>query len=111
MEKLKTLNELLGITLEAEGLASDGMETDSLRSLFREIRRIAQKEHTKLRVNNQRDSLSPTRYQLCMIGILEECDLGRTSPPSLVGLQARLRRMHEDIERTIKEIKAAPQIM
>ena len=110
MEKLKTLDELLDITLEAEGLASDGVEVDSLRSLFRDIRRIAQRERANLRVHTRRDSVSPTRYQLCIIGILEECNLGRSSV-SLVGLKSRLIRMHEDIDRTIKEIKAARQIM
>jgi hypothetical protein len=49
-------------------------------------------------------------YQFCLIGILEECDLGR-GPVSLVGLKSRLIRMHEDIYRTIKEIKGARQIM
>jgi hypothetical protein len=99
MEKLKTLDQLLEITSEAEGLASDGVDTDTLRSLFGKIRRIA------------KDALSPTRYQLCMIGIVEECNLSRSSSMSLVGLQARLSRMHEDIARTIKEIKASRQIM
>ena len=111
MEKLKTLDQLLEITSQAEGLASDGVDTDTLRSLFGKIRRIAQEEHAKNKEHTQRDALSPTRYQLCIIGIVEECNLNRSSSLSLVGLQGRLSRMHEDISRTIKEIKASRQIM
>jgi len=46
-----------------------------------------------------------------MIGILEECDFGRVTWQNVMGLDARLRRIHEEIDRTIGEIKANRLIM
>jgi hypothetical protein len=46
-----------------------------------------------------------------MIGILEELDFGRTSWQNVTGLEARLCRVREDIDRTIQEIKANRLIM
>jgi hypothetical protein len=40
-----------------------------------------------------------------MIGILEECDFGKASWPKLIGVDARLRRIHEEIDRQSKRLK------
>jgi hypothetical protein len=52
-----------------------------------------------------------TPYQLCMIEILEECDFGRVTWQNVSGLDARLRRIHEEIDRTIQGIKPNRLIM
>ncbi len=108
MDNLETLNALLDMTKEAEELASDVLESERLRSLVVEIRQKAKSEHDRFK----RD-LRPieTRYQLCMIGILEECNFGRVSWLNVMGLDARLGRIHEEIVRTVKEIKANRLIM
>lgn len=113
MEKLKTLHQLLEMTEEAKRLASEGLQTERVKSLVVEIRRIAQKEHQRLGgVQRQGESSIPTRYQLCMIGVREECNFGRAmTVPSIVDLSARFSRIHEEIDRTIKEIKASSRIM
>jgi len=108
MDSLDTLNALLEMTEEAEQLSSEAEKSKRLRSLFTEIRQKAKDEHKRLK-GNQRQKESP--YQLCMIGILEECDLGRVSWQNVKDLDARLRRIHEEIDRTIKEIQAGRRIM
>jgi hypothetical protein len=112
VEKLQILNTLLEMTKEAERLASEGVETELIRSLIADIRRKAQREHEKLRANHRQSDCSiPTRYELCMIGIREEFDFGRAPLPNVVALIARFSRIHEEIDRTIKEIKASSRIM
>jgi hypothetical protein len=103
MDNIEILNALLDMTREAEGLASDVVKSERLRSLVAEIRLKAKDEHNRLRRDQQ---LIETPYQLCMIGILEECDFGRVSWQNVAGLDAKLGRIHEEIDRTIKEIKA-----
>ncbi|SRR6266568_5471698 len=109
MDNLETLNALLDMTKEAEELASDVLKSERLRSLVVEIRQKAKSEHDRFK----RDHLHTieTRYQLCMIGILEECNFGRVSWLNVMGLDARLGRIHEEIVRTVKEIKANRLIM
>ena len=112
VEKLKTLNTLLEMTKEAERLASEGIETELIRSLIADISRKAQREHEKLRGNHRQSDCSiPTRFELCMIGIREEFDFGRAPLPNVVTLIARFSRIHEEIDRTIKEIKASSRIL
>lgn len=112
MEKLKTLDMLLGMTKEAERLASEGAQVERIKTLTAEIRRKAQKEHERLRGDQRRrESSIPTRYELCMIGIREEFDFGRTSFPNMLALRARLSRICEEIDRTIKEINAKHLVM
>ncbi len=108
MDNLDTLNALLDMTIEAKELSSDVEKSERLRTLVVEIRQKAKSEHDRFK----RD-LRPieTRYQLCMIGILEECNFGRVSWLNVMGLDARLGRIHEDIDRTIKEIKSIRRIM
>ena len=65
MDNLETLNALLDMTKEAEELASDVEKSERLRSLFVEIRSKAKEERTRLK-------RGVSRYELCMIGILEE---------------------------------------
>jgi hypothetical protein len=108
MDHLDTLRALLDMTREAEELTSNVGTSERLRSLFVEIRQKAKDEHKRLR----RDSRpTESRYALCMIGILEECDFAKVSWPNVMGLEARLGRIHEDIVRTIKETKANRLIM
>lgn len=112
MERLKALNILLDLTKEAERLALEGVQTERIKILIGDIRRKTQQEQEKLgRVQRQPESFIPTRYQLCMIGIREECNFGRSSFPSTDALGGRLGRIHEEIDRTIREIKAAGRIM
>jgi hypothetical protein len=108
MDNLEILGTLLQMTEEAEELASDIVKSERLRSLVVNIKRQAKDEHSRLR----RDRLPvETPYQLCMIGILEECDFGSVTWQNVMGLDARLRRIHEEIDRTIGEIKANRLIM
>jgi len=108
MDNLEKLNALLDMTKEAEELASDIEKSELLRSLVVEIRQKAKDEHNRLKRDRQRIE---TRYQLCMIGVLEELDFGRVSWQNLIGLEARLFRIREEIERTIQEIKSSRLIM
>ena len=73
MDNLETLNALLDMTKEAEELASDIEKSERLRSLVVEMRSKAKEERTRLR----RDHRIETRYELCVIGILEELTLAR----------------------------------
>jgi len=107
MDNLETLNALLDMTKEAEELASDVEKSERLRLLVVEIRSNAKKELNRLR----RDRQIETRYQLCMIGILEECDFCRVSWQNVTRLEARLGRVREDIDRTMAEIKGSRLIM
>lgn len=108
MDNLETLNALLDMTKEAEELTSDIGKSEHLRSLVVEIRLKAKEERNKVR----RDRLSmETPYQLCMIGILEELDFGKVSWQNVTGFDGRLRRIREDIDRRIAEIKANRLIM
>ena len=107
MDNLETLNALLDMTKEAEELASDVEKSERLRLLVVEIRSKAREERrTRLR-RGQKE----TRYELCMIGFLEELDFGRVSWQNVIGLPARLGRIREDTELTIIEIKANRLIM
>jgi hypothetical protein len=107
MDNLETLNALLDMTKEAEELASDIEKSERLRSLVVEMRSKAKEERTRLR----RDHRIETRYELCVIGILEELDFGKVSWQNVIGLEARLGRIREDIDRTIQEIKSNRLIM
>jgi hypothetical protein len=106
MDNLETLNALLDMTKEAEELASDIEKSERLRSLVVEMRSKAKEERTRLR----RDRIE-TRYELCVIGILEELDFGKVSWQNVIGLESRLARIREDIDRTIQEIKSNRLIM
>ena len=110
MDNLDTLNALLDMTTEAEKLASDVEKSERLRSLFVEIRQEAKHEHNRLK-RVQGETKTETCYQLCMIGILEECNFGKVSWQNLLGIEAILSRIHEDIDRTVQEIKSNRLIM
>jgi len=101
------LNALLNMTKEAEKLASDIEKPDRLRLLVVEMRSKAREERNRFR----RSQHVETRYELCMIGILEELDFGRVSWQNVIGLDKRLGRIREEIDRTIQEIKTNRQIM
>ena|ERR1035438_817490 len=108
MDRLEVLKTLLRLTTEAEELAPAAMGSERLRSIIGEIKRKAKMEHDRLRQVRQPIM---SRYQLCMIGILEEFSFGKASWLNLTGLDARLRRIHEEIDRTIHEVKADRVIM
>jgi hypothetical protein len=107
MDNLETLNALLDMTKEAEELVSDDVKSERLRSLVVEMRSKAKEECKRLR----RDQQIETRYGLCMIEILEAFDFGRVSWQNITGLEARLNRIHQGIDTTLKEIKANRLIM
>lgn len=112
MEKLKALNTLLEMTKDAERLASEGEQMERIKTLIAEIRRLAQQEHQKTRGDlGLRESPNPTRYELCMIGIREEFSRGHKSVSSMSALSSSLRRIHEELDRTIKEIRAKHKVM
>ena len=112
VEKLNTLSTLLEMTQEAERLASEGEQMERIKTLIVEIRRKAQQEHERIRGEWRRsDSPNPTRYELCMIGIREEFSHGRKTIPSMQALNASFCRIHEEIDRTIKEIKGKHKVM
>jgi len=106
MDSLETLNALLDMTKEAEELSSDLEKSERLRLLVVEMKSKASGERRKMR----RQQIE-TRYELCMLGILEELNFGKTSWQNVIGLEARLGRIREDIDRTIQEIKASRLIM
>jgi hypothetical protein len=108
MDNLETLNALLDMAKEAEELASDVEKPERLRSLVAEIRQKAKDEYKRLTRDRRKIE---TRYQLCIIDILEECDFGRASWLNVTDLDVRLWRIREEIQRTIKEIKSSRTIM
>jgi hypothetical protein len=108
MDNLETLNALLDMTKEAEELASDFEKSERLRSLVVEIRQKAKDEHNRLKRDRQKIE---TRFQLCMIGVIEELDFGRVSWQNVIGLDVRLFRIREQIEQTIQGIKSSRLIM
>jgi hypothetical protein len=108
MDNVEILNALLDMTREAEDLALDVEKSERLRSLVAEIRQKAKDEQNRLKPDRRKIE---TRYQFCMIGILEELDFGKVSWQNVIGLWARLGRIHEDIDRTMAEIKADRLIM
>lgn len=87
LQKLKTLLEM---TTEAEELASAVVKSERLRSLVAEIRHKAKAEHDRLRQDPQQ---METRYQLCMIGILEEFDFRSCSRRQHLAHHANRRRL------------------
>ena len=54
--------------------------------------------------------VDPTRFELCMLGIREELTLGRATFQNVPAVEARLRRVSEDIERVRKELAANRQL-
>jgi len=108
MNDLETLTALLDMTKEAEDLTSDIEKSERLRSLVVEIRCKAQDEYKRLRQDRRKRE---TRYQTCMIGILEELSFGKISWQNITDLEGRLGRIHEDIDRTVAEINANRLIM
>lgn len=101
MNHLETLNALLDMAKEAEELVSDVEKSDRLRSLVVEMKSKAGEDRRRLRRGKQQLA---TPYELCMIEILDQFDFGRTSWQNVTGLDARLGRIREEIEWTIKEI-------
>jgi hypothetical protein len=65
------------------------------------MRSKRKKERNKLR----RFQHVETRYELCTIGILEELDFGKVSWQNVIGLEARLRRIREDIDEQLRRSK------
>lgn len=105
-DDLKTLAALLETTIEGEGLASEIEKPARLKELILELKNKASKERKQL----SRDQIG-TRYDLCMIGILEELNFGRLPWHNVLGLDLRFARIRSEIERTILEINHKRRIM
>jgi hypothetical protein len=108
VDDLKTLTALLDMANEAEELATNNEKTERLSLLVEEMKGTAREERKRL----HRDQLG-TRYDLCMTGILEELSfVGKKGIwDQVIGLDSRLIRVREEIDRTIKEINAKRRIM
>jgi hypothetical protein len=107
MNNLETLTALLDMTIEAGELASEVEKPVRLRDLVVELRSKAKDERTQARRNHRIE----TSYDLCMVGILQELNFGRISWDNVQGLDSRLARMREEIERTMEEIRTNRRIM
>jgi hypothetical protein len=108
MDNLETLRALLDITVEAEALASEIGKPIRLRDLLMKLRSKAKEERTQLKHFGRP---ATTRYELCLTGILEELNFGKLPCEDILGLDSRLTRIREEIERTMREIKANRKIM
>lgn len=107
VDELRTLTALLDITNSAWELATEVEGPEQLKQLVVELRTKAREERRHMR----RDRIG-TRYELCMIGILEELSfVDRVSWDKVLGLDIRLTRIRAEIERTIVEIKDRRRIM
>lgn len=107
MDDLETLSALLGVTDEAQELVSEFGKPERLRLIFLEMRSRVREERRRLSHHRK-----GTRFDLCLIGILEELYfLDKSSWEDVVGLDSKLARIREEIERTILEIKANRRIM
>ena len=84
MDNLEILNALRDMTREAEELASDIEKSERLRLLVVEIRQKSKDERNRVKRDPRKRE---TRYQLRMIGILEELDFGRVSWQNVIGLR------------------------
>ena len=111
MKKLKTLTELLKMATEARKVASEPAQVVRLKTLIADMKRAAHDASARQRrtAQKQRDSHIPTRFELCVTGIREELDFGRRPLSCIGGLEARLSRICDQIERTIKDANTAPQ--
>jgi len=108
MDNLKTLTTLLHMTNEAWELASEIEKPERLRLLIEEMKGKAREERGRLKQDHQQG----TRYDLCMTGILEELSyVGKLSWERVSGLDSRLMRVREEIERTIVDVKGKRRIM
>ena len=106
LEQLRTLHELHRLTKAAEGITPGSGQTLRLKSAIAAIKVRAQREQKRLRKEERnRDFFNPTRYELCLAGIREQLTFGTMSPSNVVGLEARLKRICEEIEKTIQDIK------
>ena len=106
-DDLKTLSALLDMTNEAWELASEIEKPERLKQQVLELRSKARAERKKMK----RDQIGK-RFDLCMIGILEELTfLDRMSWKNVLGLDKKLIRIRGEIERTILEIKDRRRIM
>ena len=86
MDNLETLNALLDMTSEAAELASDIEKPERLRLLVVKMRSKAREERARLRRDHPKIE---TRYELCMIGVLEELDFAWLKTVNLTARQPR----------------------
>jgi hypothetical protein len=111
MKKLRTLTELLKMATEARKVASEPAQVARLKTLIADMKRAAHDASARQRrsAQKQRDSYIPTRFELCVTGIRKELDFGRRPLSGIGGLEARLSRICDQIERTIKDANTPPQ--
>jgi hypothetical protein len=106
LEQLRTLNELFRLTQAAEGITPGSGQTARLKSAIAAIKVRAQREQKRLRKEGRnRDFFNPSRYELCLAGIREQLTFGTISPSNVVDLEARLKRICEEIEKTMQDMK------
>ena len=106
-DDLKTLTALLDMTNEAWELASEIEKPERLKQLVLELRSKARAERKTIK----RDQIGK-RFDLCMIGILEEMNfLDKVLWKNVLALDLKLIRIRGEIERTILEIKDRRRIM
>lgn len=108
MDNLETLRALLDITIEAEALASEIEKPIRLRELVVELGSKANQERKLLKRYGRPPA---TRYERCLIGIQEELNFGKLPWQDVVGLDLKLNRIREEIEQTMRDVKANRKIM
>lgn len=111
VDELKALAALLDITNSAWELATEIEKPERLKQLVLELRTKAREERARLKHFGRP---ATTRYELCLIGILEELNYLYRVPwekGMILGLDMRLTRIRGEIERTIVEIKNKRRIM
>lgn len=107
VDDLKTLTALLDMTNEAWALASEMEKPERLKQLVLDLRNKAKAERKQIK----RDQIGK-RFDLCMIGILEELNsLDRVPEKIAIRLDLKLMRIRGEIERTIVEVKDRRKIM
>jgi hypothetical protein len=106
LEQLRTLHELHRLTKAAEEITPGSGQTLRLKSAIAAIKVRAQQEQKRLRKEERnRDFFNPSRYELCLAGIREQLTFGTMSPSNVEDLAARLKRISEEIEKTIQDMK------
>jgi hypothetical protein len=104
--------ELHRMATEAQKVFPDAAQVVRLKALIGAMKRTAHDASARQRTaQKRRDSYVPTRFELCVMGIREELNFGVNPPSDLGALEARLSRICEEIERTIRDVKAHRNVM
>ena len=107
MKNLRTLTELHRMATEARKVAPDATQVVRLKELIGNMKRAVHDASARHRTaQKRRESYIPTRFELCVTGLQEELNFGGKPPSDIGGLEARLSRICEEIERTIRDIRS-----